>query len=1089
MLSSRWLFVVLYTLSGAAALVYEVTWTRLLTLQMGHTVSAVSTVLAAFMGGLAVGAWIAGRLHVSGPRRLRAYAALEILVAAIAIALPLLLRAAHPALAWAYTDGDSMLRFAFARAALSAFLLALPAAAMGATFPIAASWFADRTARLAPNAAARSFAEAGVLYAANTAGAAAGAIAAGFWLIPSLGLRGTTGVGVALNIGAALGALSLARHDTSPVSAPLRADVTPAIRKDKQHRRQQPRQERLSPAAAPQPALAWTAAAVSGFAALVFEVAFTRLLALVIGPTTYAFATMAASFITGLALGSAAGARLSRTVARPAYWLAGTLAITAIGASMASSYAASRLPLVVAAEVAAASVTFTSVVVRQAVEVAVLLLPLTFALGAAFPLALATASAGTGSIDADAARVYVANTLGAISGSIAAGFLLVPRFGLQITFRGTSRAAIAAAVAIAGWAAVSGRERGTTRRVVVLGALAAAGLLGAILIDVPAWDRELLASGAYKYAPYIHAGDAGDFAASLRAGRLEYYREGAAGTVSVRRLTGRLALAIDGKVDASNAGDMLTQRLLGVLPVLVHGHPDQLCVIGLGSGVTVASAMATGLVHHSDVVEISPEVVAASALFAHENANVLASPHVRLIVGDGRSHLHLAERRYDVIVSEPSNPWMAGVAALFTREFFEAARLKLGRGGVLCQWAHLYDMSDADLRSIVRTFASVFPQSTMWRVGDGDLLLIGTTGDDIEPLFANVAARSADASTIAALADVGVAPATAKFQLLSLFAGGPAEIAHYADAALVQTDDRMALEFTAPGSIYGPSTSANARTIAALTSGVQLPAAVADAVNGADAKQLTARGSMDLKAEAYSSAYDYFRRAIALDAGEADALRGASDAAAGLNRQQEHRAWLEALVKSSPADAAAWIELSRVRAGAGDFDGAIAAASDAQRLEPGDPRPIEQLASVFADMGDAARLAPVADLLASRYPERADGAYYQATALLLSGRAAEATTLARRAVAANPMSAKAQNLLGAACASTAQRECAESAFAASIQLNPREPSTYVNLGVFYLQTVRPEQAADAFSEALSLDPSSTAARDGLRQASAGRPTR
>ena len=160
----------------------------------------------------------------------------------------------------------------------------------------------------------------------------------------------------------------------------------------------------------------------------------------------------------------------------------------------------------------------------------------------------------------------------------------------------------------------------------------------------------------------------------------------------------------------------------------------------------------------------------------------------------------------------------------------------------------------------------------------------------------------------------------------------------------------------------------------------------------------------------------------------------------------------------------------------------------AQRLEPGDPRPTEQLASVFADMGDAARLAPVADLLASSYPDRGDGPYYQATALLLRGRAAEAANLASRAVAANPMSAKAQNLLGAACASTGQRDCAEAAFIASIRLNPREPSTYVNVGVFYLQTARPEQAADAFSEALSLDPSSAAARDGFRQTRAGRPT-
>ena len=1123
MLRSRRLFVTLYTMSGAAALVYEVAWTRLLTLQMGHTVSAVSTVLAAFMGGLAVGAWIAGRLHLSGSRRLQTYAMLEILIALIAIALPLLLRATQPALAAAYADGDAPIRFALARAALSAALLAVPAAAMGATFPIAASWFVERIAGPTQGAIARSSAEAGILYAANTAGAAAGAIAAGFWLIPAVGVRGTTWIGVALNAAAAVGALWLVRADMRAPVAADRSEVRPAIKKDKDHKsasrnhvraRFQParaalkgrpdthfatrskRQQALhhggQPAADPQPALAGTAAALSGFVALVFEVAFTRLLALVIGPTTYAFATMAASFITGVALGSAAGARLSRKVSRPAYWLAATLAITAIGGSLAASYAASRLPLVVASEVAAASATFESVVLRQALDVSLLLLPLTFALGAAFPLALSTASGGTSgrteSVATDAARTYVANTLGAICGSIAAGFLLVPRFGLQATFHSTSRAAMVGAVAIAGFAALGGRARPTTSRLAVIGGLSAAGVLVAILIDAPPWDRELLSSGAYKYAPYIHASDAGDFEASLRAGRLEYYKEGGAAMVSVRRLAGRLALALDGKVDASNAGDMLTQRLLGVLPVLIHGHPDTLCVIGLGSGVTVASAMATGLVRHADVVEISPEVVAASALFANENHNVLGSPHVRVIVGDGRSHLQLSKRRYDVIVSEPSNPWMAGVAALFTREFFAAARLKLGPGGILCQWAHLYDMSDADLRSIVRTFASVFPQSTMWRVGDGDLLLIGTTGNDIESLLANVTLRSRERSAVAVLADVAIEPATAPFQLLSLFAGGPAEIVRYSDAAAIQTDDRMALEFTAPSSIYGPSTSANARTIRELTTRARLPAAVAGAVHDPDADRLTARGAMDLKAEAYSTAYDYFRKAVAVDPRDAEALHGASAAAAGLNQQNEHRAWLEELAKSSPANAPARVELSRVRAAAGDFDAAIAAAADARRLEPGDARATEQLASVFADMGDAARLAAVADLLASQYPDRADGTYYQATALLLGGRAAEAATLARRAVAANATSARAQNLLGAACASTGQRDCAEAAFTESLRLNPCESSTYVNLGLLYLQTARPDRAADAFAEALSLDPSSAAARDGLRQAHTSRAT-
>src|SRR5262245_10069072 len=223
MLSSRGLFILLYTASGAAALVYEVTWTRLLTLQMGHTVAAVSTVLAAFMGGLSAGAWIAGRFASLRGRPLRTYAALEMLIALTALALPLMLAAVLPIVAWAYADGDAPLRFAFVRATLSLALLAVPAAAMGATFPIAASWFAGVSARLRPDAAARSSADASVLYAANTAGAAIGAILAGFWLIPLAGLRGTTWIGVALNGAAALGALWLSRRDE--ISAPIVAAV------------------------------------------------------------------------------------------------------------------------------------------------------------------------------------------------------------------------------------------------------------------------------------------------------------------------------------------------------------------------------------------------------------------------------------------------------------------------------------------------------------------------------------------------------------------------------------------------------------------------------------------------------------------------------------------------------------------------------------------------------------------------------------------------------------------------------------------------------------------------------------------------
>jgi len=194
-MGQRRLFVLLYAASGAAALVYEVTWTRMLTLQLGHTVAAASTVLAAFMGGLALGAWIAGQRRFT---TLRTYALLEITVAVAALALPIALSASAPALAWAYADGGAPARFALVRVAISLALLVVPAAAMGATFPIAADWYA------------RSAPDAGALYAVNTAGAAAGAIAAGFFLIPAVGLRATTGVGVLLNLIAAAGAWWLA---------------------------------------------------------------------------------------------------------------------------------------------------------------------------------------------------------------------------------------------------------------------------------------------------------------------------------------------------------------------------------------------------------------------------------------------------------------------------------------------------------------------------------------------------------------------------------------------------------------------------------------------------------------------------------------------------------------------------------------------------------------------------------------------------------------------------------------------------------------------------------------------------------------
>ena len=517
---------------------------------------------------------------------------------------------------------------------------------------------------------------------------------------------------------------------------------------------------------------------------------------------------------------------------------------------------------------------------------------------------------------------------------------------------------------------------------------------------------------------------------------------------------------------------MLTQRLLGLLPALLHGEPHEICVIGLGSGVTLNAALSTGTIRHADVVEISPEVVEASAFFARENDNVLRAPGVRLIIGDGRSHLLLTRRQYDIIVSEPSNPWMAGVAALFTREFFEAARARLQPDGLLCQWAHTYDISDRDLRSIVRTFASVFPQGTMWLVGEGDLLLIGTTGPAIERHLSNLAATTFNAP---------------QFELFSLYAGGPRELERYGDSAPLQTDDRMALEFSAPRGIYGRGANENTTTIQALMDQTQRPPAVRAALDHATAANWAARGSMELKAEAYATAYDDFRRAATLDSSNASTLSGLSEAAAGAGRQDAERAFLESLAASHPAGSAVRVELSRILAAGGDVNGAVAAATEAMRLAPADPVPGEQLASVLADAGDATRLTPLANALRATFPERDEPAYYHATALFMQGRTAEAADETRRLLARSPRHARAQNLLGATCATLGDRDCARAAFEASLAANPRDPVTYVNLGLFYLQGGDPVRAAGYFAEALAIDPTSAGARNGLAQARVAKP--
>ena len=1065
-------FVLLYLLSGAAALLYEVAWLRLLTLSMGHTTAAVGAVLAAFMGGLAIGAAVGGRATSAlAPRRaLRMYAALEVTIALCALVMPAALAAMRPLLAWAYANGSGGMLFDAVRLTVSIVLIAIPAAAMGASFPIGVVAVRDAGFGIRDSKNSGSQ-DAGTLYAMNTIGAALGAALTGFVLLPALGLFGTTLVGVALNAVAAVGALLLVRRG---LIADRSAERSPAIADPKGPRRytDQPHSSFNHTIALPAVVLG-----VSGFVALVYEVTWTRILAMMLGPTTYAFSAMLVAFIAGLGIGSGVAAALVSRVRRPGVWLGAAMIATAAAALVAGGRV-DRLPIIIAASAGRADASFTSVFALDIALAIVVQLPMTIALGATFPLAIAMTSAA-GEAAAAAAVIYATNTAGAIAGALAGSLILIPQLGLQRSLQLASIAAVLAGLFVAWRSAtdLAGLTRPALRVLRARIAIAGAGAATvALAILAPQWNHARLANGAYRFAPSLAAGD---IETALEAGDLSYYREGAAGTVSVRRLIGVTSLAIDGKVDASNGSDMATQKLLAHLPLLLHDAPHAVYIIGLGSGVTLGAALRHP-VERVVVSEISPEVVAASSMFAKENHDALHDRRARLIVGDGRSHLLLSGDRYDVIISEPSNPWMSGVSTLFTREFFVAARSRLEPGGILCQWAHTYNISDADLRSIVATFLSAFPDGSAWLVGESDLLLIGSTAP-VRALDEGLTRAWARPGLAADLAEVGVRD---PFSVLTMFVARGGDLQQYASNAPVQTDDRLALEYSAPRTIYGRYQNTNVGRLRALAARAQPPPALAAARAGADAVKWRDRAGMAMRADSPQLAYEDFLQALSMAPYDAAALAGYVGAAASAGRLDAAETYLRG--RAAKADAAPLqVELSRVLSARGDVKGAVTAAQHAAALDPSNERALDQLVSALADDGNEAALEQLVGILTQSLRDRPVTTYGEMRLADMRGAFAQAAAFGSRLTAGGAdveNAARNFNLLGIAYANVGDHAAARSAFEASLRIAPRAPAVLMNLGSTELRSGHPSAAAKRFSEALFLYPTLKPALDGLAQA-------
>jgi len=863
--------------SGATGLVYEVVWLRMLGLVFGHTVYAITATLAAFMGGLGLGSYLFGRRAAGFSNPIRTYGALEIGIGAYCALTPVLFWLAsrlylglHATLTASYT-AFSLVQFVLVFA-----VLLVPTALMGATLPVLVQGLVRSEAEISRTV--------GGLYAVNTFGAVVGVALAGYVLLPEWGNRAVLWAAAVSNVAVGLAAIA---YGSRRATQERRASTAGA------GRRQAAAVEASGPSGVLQARLIAAALAVSGAVSMVYEVAWTRALALVIGSSTYAFSAMLVAFLVGIAGGAAVysyvwGARR-----------AGAASFATIQAGIGLSVALvvlvfERLPEVfLLALLRSQSPGFVQVV--QVVVSGLVLLGPALLIGATFPCAVAACARTAARAGADTGRLYGLNTLGAIAGTVLTGFLLVPAIGVHasITAGIVTNLGLAALLFAAPFRAMSGRRWGAFGA-----ALAAAA---AVVLFLPRWNPQVMSSGVAIYAlEYLPDALAGGVAPLLAQREILFYRDGPSATVAVSRVGDQVSLRVNGKVDASsNLADMPTQFMLGHLPLLLHPDPRDVLVIGLGSGITTGAA-ARHPVERLDIVEIEPAVVEASNFFTRENGNVLRDPRARLVVADARNFLLTTPRRYDVITSAPSNPWIGGVASLFSREFFGLARQRLRSGGLMVQWIQGYGLAPEDLAMVVATFRSVFPATSVWQVAQGDYLLVGRP--ELAPL--DLRSMKARWATIAGLREdlrqIGIEdwPGVLGFFLLA-----EPDVARLPAGTRVNTDDRLELEFSAPRGLLVDTTALNYRMFQSVRTST-LPALTPESAGEIERPQAQhAIGLVPFSQRRWTHSLAWFRRAMELDPGYTPAVLKAAQASLNLGRPRDALGLAQAVLAREPQNA------------------------------------------------------------------------------------------------------------------------------------------------------------------------------------------
>lgn len=768
----------LFFVSGAAALVYEVAWVRSLGLVFGASHLAVTTVLAVYMGGQALGSRLFGARADHAARPLRLYGLLELGIAAAALVFLGLMKI-YPAvygplarLAETNAAWLTVLRTAFAVMAM-----AVPTTLMGGTLPVLTRHVTRRGEEVASHL---SF-----LYAFNTFGAVAGTALAGFVLLKHIGVDATLLVAVAASATVGLTALVLGRGaapGTPARAAPAEVIPTAAVEG--------------GGATALSRRLTVLGIGVSGFCALGYEILWTRMLTLVVGTSVYSFTLMLVAFLAGIGIGSHAFAllrsvRWTRPGGRGSVVLFGATQV-AVGASALAvtvlmrdlPQAANRMQGIF---VGGGSEFGGRLMATLVIAFAYMFVP-AFFMGLAFPAAGAVWAARDGDAGGTVGRLLGANTVGAILGSVTSGFALVYLFGIERSLQMLVVVNVATGLTV------------VLADTLPRPALTAVPALAAVLLVVRGvapgwgrvWDRDFFAAFTNNTRNF-------DTPESIRRKNIDvlYYHEGVNETVSVIRPKGTVqTFIVNGRPEASTApGDMQVQRTLGHLPMLLHPHPRSAFVLGTGTGMTLGAVSLHPEVERIVLGEIEEAMLGVARTFDRWNDRVLDDPRLRVVLNDGRNFLSTTRERFDVVTADPIHPWSGGAGYLYTREYFRSVSDRLAPGGIACQWLPLYELTVDDIRTVLRTFSDSFEHVAVW-LTYWDAVLIGSRS----PIVIDAAAIARRLDTPAMRADMAPIHMETADDFLSYFLMGTAGARAFAAGGQVNTDDNLLLEFSAPAS-------------------------------------------------------------------------------------------------------------------------------------------------------------------------------------------------------------------------------------------------------------------------------------------------